>query len=42
MTGVILFRAQPFHMGHLNMVQKAVEDCSKSGSELLLQSSTAF
>ena len=36
MTGVILFRAQPFHMGHLNMVQKAVEDCSKNNSELYI------
>lgn len=26
MTGVILFRAQPFHNGHLSMIKKAVED----------------
>lgn len=26
MVGVILFRAQPFHNGHLNMTQKAYED----------------
>lgn len=26
MTGVILFRAQPFHNGHLNMIKKALED----------------
>lgn len=27
MTGVILFRAQPFHNGHLNMISKAFDDC---------------
>ena len=27
MTGVILFRAQPFHNGHLNMINKAFDDC---------------
>jgi nicotinamide mononucleotide adenylyltransferase len=26
MTGVILFRAQPFHNGHLNMINKAFDD----------------
>lgn len=36
MTGVILFRAQPFHMGHLNMIKKAVEDCTKTLSELYI------
>ena len=36
MTGVILFRAQPFHMGHLNMVQKAVEDCKETNSDLYI------
>lgn len=34
MTGVILFRAQPFHEGHLNMIKKALEDCSKTTSDL--------
>ena len=27
MVGVILFRAQPFHNGHMNMVKKAYEVC---------------
>ena len=27
MTGVILFRAQPFHNGHLKMIKDAYEDC---------------
>ena len=36
MTGVILFRAQPFHNGHLNMVSKAFEDCRASDSELYI------
>lgn len=27
MTGVILFRAQPFHNGHLHMVKTAIKDC---------------
>lgn len=36
MTGVILFRAQPFHNGHLSMVQKAFEDCRKNDAELYL------
>lgn len=26
MTGVILFRAQPFHNGHLHMIKKACQD----------------
>lgn len=34
MTGVILFRAQPFHNGHLHMIKKAFEDCRKDGTEL--------
>ena len=34
MTGVILFRAQPFHNGHLSMVKKAVNDCKKTNSDL--------
>ena len=36
MTGVILFRAQPFHNGHLNMVQKAFQDCRQTDSELYI------
>lgn len=36
MTGVILFRAQPFHKGHLNMVQKAFEDSRTNGAELYI------
>ena len=34
MTGVILFRAQPFHNGHLSMIKKAVNDCKKTNSDL--------
>ena len=30
MTGVILFRAQPFHNGHLHMVKTAFEDCIRN------------
>lgn len=36
MVGVILFRAQPFHNGHLNMVQKAVSDCQKNNCDLYI------
>lgn len=36
MTGVILFRGQPFHNGHLNMVKKAYEDCKNSNSDLYI------
>lgn len=36
MVGVILFRAQPFHRGHLNMVQKAYDDCVENGGELYI------
>lgn len=36
MTGVILFRGQPFHNGHLNMVKKAYEDCKGSNSDLYI------
>ena len=36
MTGVILFRAQPFHNGHLNMVTKAYQDCSKYNGDLYI------
>ena len=36
MTGVILFRGQPFHNGHLNMVKKAYEDCKNSNAELYI------
>lgn len=34
MTGVILFRAQPFHNGHLYMIKKAYQDVRKIGSDL--------
>lgn len=34
MVGVILFRAQPFHRGHLNMVQKAFQDCTENNCDL--------
>lgn len=36
MTGVILFRAQPFHNGHLNMVCKAFMDSRKHGGDLYI------
>ena len=36
MTGVILFRAQPFHNGHLNMIRKAYCDCVETDSELYI------
>ena len=36
MTGVILFRGQPFHNGHLSMVKKAYEDCKSSNSDLYI------
>jgi phosphopantetheine adenylyltransferase len=36
MTGVVLFRAQPFHNGHLNTVKKAYEDCKQTNSKLYI------
>lgn len=36
MTGVILFRAQPFHNGHLNMIKKAVEDTLSNNGDLYI------
>lgn len=36
MVGVILFRAQPFHRGHLNMVEKAFSDCTKNDCDLYI------
>lgn len=36
MTGVILFRAQPFHNGHLKMIEKAFEDCKETKSDLYI------
>ena len=36
MVGVILFRAQPFHRGHLNMIQKAYDDCVANNCDLYL------
>lgn len=34
MTGVILFRAQPFHNGHLAQIKRAYEDMRKLNGEL--------
>ena len=34
MVGVILFRAQPFHNGHMNMVKKAYWDCHENNCDL--------
>ena len=34
MVGVILFRAQPFHNGHLYMVKQAFKDCKNVGADL--------
>ena len=34
MVGVILFRAQPFHNGHLYMIKRAYEDCKQNQSDL--------
>ena len=36
MVGTILFRAQPFHNGHLNMVKKAYEECVSNNTELYI------
>jgi len=36
MTGVILFRAQPFHNGHLAQVKRAYTDMQKLGSKLYI------
>lgn len=36
MTGVILFRAQPFHNGHLSIVKQAFEDCRKENADLYI------
>ena len=36
MTGVILFRAQPFHNGHLSMIKKAFQDCQTTQSDLYI------
>ena len=36
MLGCILFRAQPFHNGHMNMVKKAYEDCKSIGTDLYI------
>ena len=36
MTGVILFRAQPFHNGHLNMIKKAAEDTMDYDGDLYI------
>ena len=34
MTGVILFRAQPFHNGHLAQIKRAYKDIEKFGGNL--------
>ena len=36
MTGVILFRAQPFHNGQLSMIKKAFQDCQTKQSDLYI------
>lgn len=36
MTGVILFRAQPFHNGHLAQIKRAYEDMKHFGGELYI------
>lgn len=36
MVGVILFRAQPFHKGHMNMVTKAYADCIQNDCDLYI------
>ena len=36
MTGVILFRAQPLHNGHLNTIIKAYKDCKQTNSQLYI------
>ena len=36
MVGCILFRAQPFHNGHMNMVKKAYEDCKSTNTDLYI------
>ena len=34
MTGIILFRAQPFHNGHLAQIKRAYEDMKRFGGDL--------
>ena len=36
MTGIILFRAQPFHNGHLEQIRRAVADMRKLNSRLYI------
>lgn len=36
MFGAILFRAQPFHNGHLHMIKTAYADCEKFGIDLYI------
>lgn len=36
MVGVILFRAQPFHLGHLHMIEKGFNDCRTNDSDLYI------
>lgn len=36
MTNIILFRAQPFHNGHLHMIKKALIDSKREGNKLFI------
>lgn len=36
MTGVILFRAQPFHIGHLHMIEKGFRDSRENDGDLYI------
>lgn len=36
MTGIILFRAQPFHNGHLAQIKRAYDDLQKLGGDLYI------
>lgn len=36
MTNIILFRAQPFHNGHLYMIKKALADAKREGNRLFV------
>lgn len=36
MTNVILFRAQPFHNGHLHMIKRALMDAKREGNKLFV------
>ena len=36
MLNVVLFRAQPFHLGHLSMIKQATKDALKENAEVLV------